>query len=137
MLLCRLQVGCLHIAFEYLFVGYKVPSGDGLIKIWNRQTGTSHTLPGHNGQVQRLAIANNCLFSGGQDGSIRIWTFNSDAKIFTFGGMWTAEQGNGHRSAVSALHASGAFMFSGDYCCCSRAQPCTRVACSSRRLMLC
>lgn len=53
------------------------------------------------------------LFSGGQDGSIRIWTFNDQAGMFVFTDAWTVDRGNGHRLSVTALYAYGGFLFSG------------------------
>jgi WD40 repeat protein len=47
-------------------------------------TRSAATSPLHRlqGQIYDLALANNMLFSAGQDGSIRVWSFNSQGEIF-------------------------------------------------------
>ena len=45
-------------------------------------SGAQHDLAGHTDQVLALAAANNCLFSGGKDQSIRVWRLDLATKTF-------------------------------------------------------
>lgn len=50
----------MFIGHGYLIVGCKQKE-EGLIKVWNLATSAHHTLPGHRGQVQCLAVAGGSL----------------------------------------------------------------------------
>jgi WD40 repeat protein len=51
-------------------------------QVWHLVSGAQHDLAGHTDQVLALAAANNCLFSGGKDMSIRVWSFDMAAGTF-------------------------------------------------------
>lgn len=59
-------------------------------------TNGQHTLTGHRGEVNALAIGGANLFSGGQDCTLRVWAYNAQAGIFMSQSIITAEQ-NGHK----------------------------------------
>lgn len=51
-------------------------SHDRTIKIWERETGMCQTtLVGHRGAVTCLALADDKIVSGSDDGDIKIWDF--------------------------------------------------------------
>eukprot|EP00879_Flechtneria_rotunda_P031099 GHRR01033944.1.p1 GENE.GHRR01033944.1~~GHRR01033944.1.p1 ORF type:complete len:378 (+),score=104.44 GHRR01033944.1:542-1675(+) len=106
-------VDSIRVEGGFMFVGLS-KADEGIVKVYNLQTGTSHQLTGHKGQVYGLAVANNALFSAGQDCSIRVWQYNETAGIFMSQAILNATNGDGHRHAVYSLTVLGQYMFSGD-----------------------
>ena len=52
-------------------------SHDRTIKVWNREEGTcTATLVGHRGAVTCLALGDDKIVSGGDDGDVRMWSFS-------------------------------------------------------------
>ncbi|KAK4280405.1 hypothetical protein QN277_012033 [Acacia crassicarpa] len=71
------DVGCMIVEGPWLFVG--VPN---FVKVWNTQTSGELSLTGPAGQVYALAVGNNMLFAGTQEGSILAWKFNAATNTF-------------------------------------------------------
>ncbi|XP_028768529.1 zinc finger CCCH domain-containing protein 48 isoform X2 [Neltuma alba] len=71
------EVGCMICEGPWLFVG--VPN---CVKAWNTQTSSELSLSGPAGQVYTLAVGNNMLFAGTQEGSILAWKFNAATNSF-------------------------------------------------------
>ncbi len=56
-------------------------SADGIVKIWNLETGkVQRELPDHGGQVSALAFSHDgdSIASGGHDGTVRLWNLKLD-----------------------------------------------------------
>lgn len=106
------EVDSLWVGKPFLIVGLHNKE-EGMIKVWNTQTGHQHILTGHKGQVLAMTVAGSLLFSGGQDCSIRVWSFNQQAGIFMTSAIITKDQ-DGHSSGVLSLTSLDAFLFSGD-----------------------
>lgn len=51
-------------------------------QVFHLASGQSYDLSGHNEEVFALAAANQMLFSGGKDQSIRVWSFNIQTGVF-------------------------------------------------------
>lgn len=81
------------------------------------------------GQVYALAVANNALFSAGQDCSIRVWQYNEAAGIFMSQAILNATNGDGHRAGVHSLAVLGQYMFSGDRS--GTLKACRRMCCEA------
>lgn len=77
---------------------------------------------GHTDAVRALAVANNRLFSGSYDGTVKVWDVDTLACLKTLAG---------HTGPVRTLVYSGGHMFSGSYDktvrACSPALPCCTV----------
>ena len=98
----------------WLFVGMHTPTHAGAVKGFHLATGGTCVLDGHTGQVLCLAAANGSLFSGGQDGTIRMWGHDATASTFRLVGVLDGARG-GHAAPVQALAPAGAFLVSGDW----------------------
>lgn len=61
---------------------------------------------GHTDAVRALAVANNRLFSGSYDGTVKVWDVDTLACLKTLAG---------HTGPVRTLVYSGGHMFSGSY----------------------
>ena len=110
------EVDSLLLEGGFLFVGLHGPPPQrlGAIKAFNLASGASCTLEGHVGQVLCLAAASGTLLSGGQDATIRAWSFDEASSAFVAAGVLSAAQG-GHSSPVQALAPAGQFLVSGDW----------------------
>lgn len=110
------EVDSLLLEGGFLFVGLHGPPPQrlGTIKAFNLASGASCALEGHVGQVLCLAAAAGTLLSGGQDATIRAWTFDEKSSAFVAAGVLSAAQG-GHSAPVQALAPAGQFLVSGDW----------------------
>jgi len=110
------EVDSLLLEGGFLFVGLHGPPPQrlGTIKAFNLASGASCILEGHVGQVLCLAAAAGTLLSGGQDSTIRAWSFDEASSGFVAAGVLSAAQG-GHTSPVQALAPAGQFLVSGDW----------------------
>ena len=110
------EVDSLLLEGGFLFVGLHGPPPQrlGTIKAFNLASGASCALEGHVGQVLCLAAAAGTLLSGGQDATIRAWSFDEASSAFVAAGVLSAAQG-GHSSPVQALAPAGQFLVSGDW----------------------
>ncbi|KAF3787985.1 Zinc finger CCCH domain-containing protein 63 [Nymphaea thermarum] len=97
------EVGCLISEGPWLFVG--IPN---FVKAWNTQTAAELTLNGPNGQVHALAVGNEMLLAGIQDGSILAWKFSIAANCFE-----PAASLLGHTLSVVSLVFGANRLFSG------------------------
>eukprot|EP00250_Pteridium_aquilinum_P009336 c18604_g1_i1 orf=778-2208(-) len=97
------DVGCLLAESGWLFVG--LPNE---VKALNLQTNAEQPLIGPKGQVHALAVFNDMLLAGAQDGNILAWKFNSVVNMFQPAAtLW------GHTGAVVTLEASDGKLYSG------------------------
>lgn len=110
------EVDSLLLEGGFLFVGLHGPPPQrlGTIKAFNLASGASCALEGHVGQVLCLAAAAGTLLSGGQDSTIRAWSFDDASSAFVAAGVLSAAQG-GHSAPVQALAPAGQFLVSGDW----------------------
>eukprot|EP00249_Psilotum_nudum_P016690 c25947_g1_i3 orf=248-1564(+) len=97
------DVGCLLSESGWIFIG--LPNE---VKAWNFQTNGEQSLTGPKGQVHALAVYNDMLVAGTQDGSILVWKFNPIANIFE-----PAASLCGHSGAVVTLEVAGGRLYSG------------------------
>lgn len=97
------DVGCLLAESGWLFIG--LPNE---VKALNLQTNAEQPLNGPKGQVHALAVFNDMLLAGAQDGSILAWKFNTIVNMFQ--PMATL---GGHTAAVVTLEASDGKLYSG------------------------
>ncbi|MCO5552185.1 hypothetical protein L7F22_005696 [Adiantum nelumboides] len=97
------DVGCLLAEAGWLFVG--LPNE---VQALNLQTRAEQRLSGPVGQVHALAIYNDTLIAGAQDGNILAWKFNSVVNMFQ-----PAAALPGHTGAVVTLEASEGKLYSG------------------------
>ncbi|GKV05041.1 hypothetical protein SLEP1_g17090 [Rubroshorea leprosula] len=97
------EVGCIISEGPWLFVG--MPN---FVKAWNTQTNADLSLSGPVGQVYALAIGNDLLFAGTQDGTILAWKFNVATNCFE-----PAASLKGHTLAVVSLVVGGSRLYSG------------------------
>lgn len=107
------EVDSMLVEGGFLFVGVKLPTGQGIIKAWNMATNQETSLEGHTGRVQCMAAGGGMLFSGGQDQTIRVWQVNPASGVFECAASLRMEH-DGHESSVSSLCVSHAVLFSGD-----------------------
>ncbi|XP_024518302.1 zinc finger CCCH domain-containing protein 17 [Selaginella moellendorffii] len=97
------EVESLLIASGWLFVG--LPNE---VRAWNMQTNAQQSLDGPKGQVYALAVCEDTLFAGSQDGSILAWKYNTAVNAFQPAyGLY------GHAGAVVTLQAAGGRLYSG------------------------
>ncbi|KAH7297293.1 hypothetical protein KP509_26G064400 [Ceratopteris richardii] len=98
------DIGCLLAEGGWLFVG--LPNE---LKAWNLQTGAEHSLlSGPVGQVHALAVYNDMLMAGAQDGNILAWKFNNVVNMFE-----PVAALSGHVAAVVTLEVSDGKLYSG------------------------
>ncbi|PKA53982.1 Zinc finger CCCH domain-containing protein 17 [Apostasia shenzhenica] len=97
------EVGCMIGEGPWIFVG--VPNA---IKAWNTQTSTDLSLSGPIGQVYAMAVGNEMLFAGTQDGRILAWKFIAVGNCFE-----PAASLVGHRLAVVSLVVGAMRLYSG------------------------
>ncbi|KAI5084772.1 hypothetical protein GOP47_0000941 [Adiantum capillus-veneris] len=97
------DVGCLLAEAGWLFVG--LPNE---LQALNLQTGAEQRLTGPVGQVHALAIYNDTIIAGAQDGNILAWKFNSVVNMFQ-----PVAALPGHTGAVVTLEASEGKLYSG------------------------
>ncbi|GLT36013.1 hypothetical protein SLA2020_104180 [Shorea laevis] len=97
------EVGCIISEGPWLFVG--MPN---FVKAWNTQTNADLSLSGPVGQVYALAVCNDLLFAGTQDGTILAWKFNVANNCFE-----PAACLKGHTLAVVSLVVGGNRLYSG------------------------
>ncbi len=79
------------------------------------------TRAGHTDAVRALAVANNRLFSGSYDGTVKVWDVDTLACLKTLAG---------HTGPVRTLVYSGGHMFSGSYDKTARARPLACLFCA-------
>ncbi|EYU25047.1 hypothetical protein ABFS82_06G038800 [Erythranthe guttata] len=96
-------VGCMLCEGPWVFVGLT-----NLVKAWNIQTSMELSLNGPVGQVYSLAVGNDLLFAGTQEGTILAWKFNVATNCFE-----PAASLKGHTLAVVTLVVGGNRMYSG------------------------
>ncbi|ERN19403.1 hypothetical protein AMTRI_Chr09g42660 [Amborella trichopoda] len=87
------EVGCMISEGPWVFVG--IPN---TVKAWNTKTSTDLSLEGPCGQVHTLAVGNEMLFAGIQDGSILAWKFSVVGNCFE-----PAASLSGHTRSVVSL----------------------------------
>ncbi|KAE9621002.1 putative transcription factor WD40-like family [Lupinus albus] len=87
----------------WVFVG--IPN---FVKTWNTQNLMELSLSGPVGQVYALAVINDMLFTGTQDGSILVWKFNLTANCFE-----PAASLKGHSHGVVSLVVGANRLYSG------------------------
>ena len=78
-------------------------------------TCASGSIAGHTDAVRALAVANNRLFSGSYDGTVKVWDVDTLVCLKTLAG---------HTGPVRTLVYSGGHMFSGSYDKTVRPTPC-------------
>lgn len=97
------DVGCLLTESGWLFIG--LPNE---IKALNLQTNAEQRLPGPKGQVHAMAVSNDMLLAGAQDGNILAYKFNSASNMFEpAASLW------GHSGAVITLETTEGRLYSG------------------------
>lgn len=87
------EVGCMIGEGPWVFVG--IPDA---VKAWNTQNSTDLSLSGPTGQVYAMAVGNEMLFAGIQDGRILAWKFIAVGNCFE-----PAASLSGHLLAVVSL----------------------------------
>lgn len=97
------EVGCMINEGPWIFVG--IPNA---IKAWNTQTATDLSLSGPTGQVYAIAVGNEMLFAGTQDGRILAWKFIAVGDCFE-----PAASLVGHRLPVVSLVVGAMRLYSG------------------------
>ncbi|XP_058224753.1 zinc finger CCCH domain-containing protein 17-like [Rhododendron vialii] len=97
------EVGSLISEGPWVFVG--LPNS---IKVWNSQTQTELTLDGPVGQVYAMAVGNDVLFAGTQDGTILAWKPSSETN-----GLDLAASLKGHSGGVISLCVGAKRLYSG------------------------
>ncbi|KAE9621014.1 putative transcription factor C3H family [Lupinus albus] len=97
------EVGCMISEGPWVFVG--IPN---FVKTWNTQNLMELSLSGPVGQVYALAVINDMLFTGTQDGSILVWKFNLTANCFE-----PAASLKGHSHGVVSLVVGANRLYSG------------------------
>lgn len=97
------DVGCLLTESGWLFVG--LPNE---VKALNLQNNAEQRLEGPKGQVHALAVSNDMLLAGAQDGNILAWKFNISVSMFQpAASLW------GHSAAVITLESAEGRLYSG------------------------
>ncbi|KAI8545223.1 hypothetical protein RHMOL_Rhmol07G0024200 [Rhododendron molle] len=81
---------------------------EGHNKVWNSQTQTELTLDGPVGQVYAMAVGNDVLFAGTQDGTILAWKPSSETN-----GLDLAASLKGHSGGVISLCVGAKRLYSG------------------------
>lgn len=114
------QVNSLLYAQGFLVVGLKQPDDQGVIRLYNTATGAEQILMGHKGEVLCLVTANQCLFSGGQDHTIRVWAANPATGSMECTGVLDVARG-GHTSPVDSMIVWRNYLISGDRLGCIKA----------------
>ncbi|MCL7051545.1 hypothetical protein MKW94_004299 [Papaver nudicaule] len=97
------EVGCVINEGPWVFVGIK-----NCVKAWNTQANNELTLNGPSGLVNALAVHNDMLFAGTQDGSILVWKFVAASNCFE-----PAAALQGHRGSVVTLIVGANRLYSG------------------------
>ncbi|XP_052185440.1 zinc finger CCCH domain-containing protein 48-like [Diospyros lotus] len=97
------EVGCMLSEGPWVFVG--LPN---IVKAWNIQTVIDLSLSGPVGQVYALAVGNDLLFAGTQDGTILAWRFNAVTNCFE-----PAAELKGHTLSVVTLVVGAGRLYSG------------------------
>ncbi|GLI59004.1 hypothetical protein VaNZ11_000827 [Volvox africanus] len=108
------QVTAILFVQGFLFVAYVKGQGrdqDGIINVYNTAAGKTQMIPGHRGYINQLMVANNLLFSCGQDNSIRVWGMEGEA--FVCKQILDKDKG-GHTSPVHSFEMINGFLVSGD-----------------------
>lgn len=97
------EVGCMISEGPWIFIGVT-----NFVKAWNTQTNTDLSLSGPVGQVYAMAVGNDLLFAGTQDGAILAWKFNVATNCFE-----PAASLKGHTLAVVSLVVGANRLYSG------------------------
>ncbi|XP_044506546.1 zinc finger CCCH domain-containing protein 48-like [Mangifera indica] len=97
------ELGCMINEGPWIFVGQP-----NVVKAWNTQTNTDLSLTGPVGQVYALAVGNDLLLAGTQDGSILAWKFNAATN-----GFEPAASLKSHNLAVVSLVVGANKLYSG------------------------
>ncbi|KAH9647291.1 zinc finger CCCH domain-containing protein 48 [Citrus sinensis] len=97
------EVGCMISEGPWIFIGVT-----NFVKAWNTQTNTDLSLSGPVGQVYAMAVGNDLLFAGTQDGAILAWKFNVTTNCFE-----PAASLKGHSLAVVSLVVGANKLYSG------------------------
>ncbi|KAF5749836.1 zinc finger CCCH domain-containing protein 48-like [Tripterygium wilfordii] len=98
------EIGSLISEGSWVFVG--LPN---VVKAWNVQTSVEYNLIGPVGQVYGIAIGNDILFAGAQDGVILAWKGSSESDP----PFQLAASLEGHTSAVTCLTVGAMGLYSG------------------------
>ncbi|KAI3871992.1 hypothetical protein MKW92_024719 [Papaver armeniacum] len=97
------EVGCVISEGPWVFAGIK-----NCVKAWNIQTQRELSLSGPSGLVYALAVENEMLLAGTQDGSILVWKF-----VATTNGFEPAAALKGHSASVLTLVVGNNILYSG------------------------
>ncbi|KAK0596115.1 hypothetical protein LWI29_012947 [Acer saccharum] len=97
------EVSCMINEGPWIFVG--IPN---IVKAWNTQTNTDLSLTGPVGHVYAMAVGNDLLFAGTQDGAILAWKFNAATN-----GFEPAASLIGHNMSVVSLVVGANRLYSG------------------------
>ncbi|RZC51212.1 hypothetical protein C5167_019634 [Papaver somniferum] len=97
------EVGCVISEDPWVFVGI-----NNCVKAWNTQTNSELSLGGPSGQVYALAVGNEKLFAGTQDGTILVWKF-----VAATNGFEPAAALQGHSASVVTLVVGANILYSG------------------------
>ncbi|KAI3932749.1 hypothetical protein MKW92_026022 [Papaver armeniacum] len=97
------EVGCVISEGPWVFVGI-----NNCVKAWNTQTNSELSLSGPSGQVYALAVGNEMLLAGTQDGSILVWKF-----VAATNGFEPAAALQGHSASVVTLVVGANRLYSG------------------------
>ncbi|GAB4861144.1 hypothetical protein Ancab_036301 [Ancistrocladus abbreviatus] len=97
------EVGSLINEGPWVFVG--VPNA---VKAWNIKNNADLNLSGPVGQVYAMAMGDNMLLAGSQDGVIWAWKLNSETSLFEVAGCM-----KGHSLAVVSLVVGANRLYSG------------------------
>ncbi|KAF5747386.1 zinc finger CCCH domain-containing protein 48-like [Tripterygium wilfordii] len=98
------EIGSLISEGSWVFVG--LPN---VVKSWNVQTSVEYSLNGPVGQVYAIAVGNDILFAGAQDGVILAWKGSSESHP----PFQLAASLEGHTSAVTCLTVGAMGLYSG------------------------
>ncbi|DBA65769.1 TPA: hypothetical protein ACH3X2_002809 [Trebouxia sp. C0005] len=109
------EVDSMLLSGKMLLVGLHCSPEEGMVRAWHIEQGTDLVLPGrHRGAVLCLAQAAQYLFSGGQDTTIKIWSFDAATQAFQPLIEFTHANG-GHDSAVQCLTVEQHYLYSADW----------------------
>ncbi|KAL3132562.1 hypothetical protein ABBQ32_009100 [Trebouxia sp. C0010 RCD-2024] len=109
------EVDSMLLSGKMLIVGLHVSNEEGMVRAWHIDLGTDLVLPGrHRGAVLCLAQAAQLLFSGGQDTTIKVWSFDAASQAFQPLVELSQARG-GHDSSVQCITVDQQYLYSADW----------------------